>query len=273
MWMPMLASMVLILKKLDDIDYCTIYPYFVHGWIYSKIRQTEVGQYYHEAEKSPFAIKRIVQDKRDELSIQVIIFDYRILLEFYRSLIVGEKIRLGGRFYLIEYCAIHPEKHPNARMMSYDSFIQYPISSKFLMKFKQTAFNHDHKTIVLPIPENIVGSIFRKWNAHSGLPLTKDHDAEMVRKLASGMLITSHNIGTELYYIRSDIRLTTFSGRVVIENILHDPDLRQHLNTLLYFSNYSGIGWKCAYGMGNIKVTPLAEKHEDSIASTEVISS
>ncbi|MDF2644380.1 MAG: CRISPR-associated protein Cas6 [Paenibacillus sp.] len=271
--MPMIASMVLILQKLDDIDYCKIYPYFIHGWIYSKIRRTEVGQYYHESEKSPFAIKHIGQDKRDALSIQVIFFDYRILLEFYRSLIVGEKMRLGDRYYLIEHCAIHPEKHPDAQMMSYDSFLQLPISSKILMKFKQTAFNHDHKTIVLPIPENIVGSIFRKWNDFSGNPLTTDHHAEMVRKLASGMLITSHNIGTELYYIRSDIKLTTFSGRVVIENIHHDPHLKQNLNTLLYFSKYSGIGWKCAYGMGSIEVTPMAEKHADFMANKKVFSS
>jgi CRISPR-associated endoribonuclease Cas6 len=265
----MIASIVLVLNKLADTVHNTIYPYFIHGWIYSKMRQTKVGQYYHEAQKSPFAMKHIFLDKRGKLSIQLIFFDYRVLLEFYRGLSGGGEIRLGSNFYIVDQCAIHPEEHPNARMVNYDYFRQLPISSKIMMKFKHTAFNHHHKTIVLPIPENIVGSILRKWNNHSRQPLTTDNDVEFVHKLASGMLITSHNIDTQLYFIRSDIRLTTFSGKVVIENIHHDPDLKQLLNLLLHFSNYSGIGWKCSYGMGSIEVTPVAEQQEGSLAGKE----
>lgn len=268
----MIASMVLYLKKTDDMEPGMIYPYFIHGWIYSKIRQIEVGQYYHEAEKSPFAMKSIVKGKQEELFLQLIFFDYRVLLEFYRGLIRGGKIRLGSHFYIIERFAIHPEEHPKARMVSYESFAQLPVSSKVIMKFKHTAFKHDNKTIVLPIPENIVGSILRKWNDASGQPLTTNPDAELIRSLASGMLIHSHNIDTQLYFIRPDIRLTTFSGKVVIENIHRDSAMKHLLNLLLHFSNYSGIGWKCSYGMGCVDVVSLDEQQQDMLARKEAFS-
>lgn len=262
----MIVSIVIVLKKMDaDVIFHKIYPAFIHGWIYSKIRQTEVGQYYHETNKAPFALKNALPDKQGGLALHLVFFDYRVILEFYRSIIGGEQIRLGSHFYLLEHCAIHPEEHPNAGMISYDSFHQLPILEKMMMIFKHTAFNHDHKTVVLPIPENIVGSILRKWNLTSGQPVASENETEWVHKLAAGLLITSHNIGTTLYYIRSNIKLTTFSGRVVIENSHHDPALKRLLNTLLHFSHYSGIGWKCSYGMGSVEIKPLTEKQEDSV--------
>jgi CRISPR-associated endoribonuclease Cas6 len=228
-----------------------------------------MGSYYHKAQISPFAIKEIVSNPDGTVHIHFVFLDYRVMLEFMRETYAAKKIRLGTVHYTVVKTAVHPDNHPNAGMISYDSFDQLPLADRFIMNFKYTAFSSDHKTDVLPSPDKVVRSLLNKWNASSSDAI--DHDEEYIKKLASGMLITSHNIYTSLYQIRNDISLTTFSGKVGYEISHNDHHCKKLLNKLLHFSQYSGVGWKCSYGMGRVEIKTLQQQSKKDSIDKEVL--
>lgn len=251
----MITNTILLLKKLTVTSSSQIYPYYIHGWVYYTIRQTIIGQHYHQAQVAPFTLKDFNLDEEGNLFIYLIFLDYQIMLQFIRNLHNGMEIRLGNDFYTLMKTAIHPNQHQHAGMVRYESFYRLPIANRVRMDFKHTAFSSQHKTDVLPSPQKVVRSLLFKWNETSpyAIDVTENH----FQQLASGMLITSHSIQTSQYHIRSDLTLTTFSGRVVYANMHQDEKWKQLLNTLMHFAQYSGVGWKCSYGMGRVDVTPV----------------
>lgn len=265
----MISSTILMLKKVTASSPNRVYPYYVHGWIYTSLRLTSFGQYYHEAQITPFAIKEIELNQEGIVYIHFIFLDYRVMIEFLRELYPTKKVRLGNDYYIVVDTAIHQEDHPKAGMVSYDSFYRLPIVNRLTMDFKYSAFSNDNKTDVLPVPDKVVRSLLNKWNATSPDSIVMDEG--FIKQLASGMLITSHSIHTTLYQIRNDITLTTFSGKVVCENIHEDKDSKQLLNRLLHFSHYSGVGWKCSYGMGRVDVSPGPQLDQEDLLDNEVL--
>lgn len=250
----MVANTILLLKRIRRTSASGVYPYYLHGWIYHTLRDTKIGQYYHDTQNTPFAIKEIQLDG-EVLSIQLIFLDYRIMVPFISSLYRGMRVRLGCDDYALEQAAVHHEDHPEAGIVSYESFYLLPVAERISMNFRFAAFSSQQKTSVLPVPKKLVRSLLFKWNETS--PYKIEVGEGFVNSLASGMLITSHNIHTTLYHIRDDITLTTFSGRVVYQNLHKEQRMRQLLNLLIHFSHYSGVGWKCAYGMGRVDVSPV----------------
>jgi CRISPR-associated endoribonuclease Cas6 len=254
----MIANTILLLKQVRGSPPDRVYPYYLHGWIYNTLRDTEIGRYYHDAKKTPFTMKDISLDEDGNLSLHIIFLDYRLMIQFFRKIYKGLQVRLGSDYFTLIETAVHPEEHPKAGMIAHESIYRLPIADRVSMNFKHTAFSSDHKTNVLPSPEMMIRSLLYKWNETS--PDMIETEEEHIRQLASGMLITSHSIHTSLYHIRSDITLTTFSGRVVYKNIHKDQEMRQLLNTLMHFCHYSGVGWKCAYGMGRVDVSPILQE-------------
>ncbi|AZN40346.1 CRISPR system precrRNA processing endoribonuclease RAMP protein Cas6 [Paenibacillus albus] len=250
----MIANTVLLLRNRLGCHVRYIYPNYIHGWVYNGIRDTPIGHYYHEAQKSPFSIKEIDQDRNGLLMLHLVFFDERVMLAFLRHVEKGKELRLGQHYYLVEETVMHHEDHPKAGIVSYDTFYSLPIAESIEMHFQYTAFNSGRRTVTLPFPDKIVNSLLSKWNEVA--PDSIESTAEYRRRLASGLLITSHHIHSEFYPIRKEVSLNTFSGRAVFHNVHEFGDLRGILNRLLYFAHYSGVGWKCSFGMGRVNLNP-----------------
>lgn len=250
----MIANTVLLLRSRRGCQVRRVYPNYIHGWVYNGIRDTPIGQYYHDARKSPFSIKKMDQDGNGLLMLHLVFFDERVMLAFLRNVEKGREVRLGHHYYLVEDAVLHHDDHPKAGIVSYDSFYRLPIVECIEMNFQFTAFNSGRRTVTVPFPNMIVNSLLSKWN--EAAPEAIESTAGYRRRLASGLLIVSHHIHSVLYPLRKEVTLNTFSGRAVIHNVHKRSDLRGVLNRLLFFAHYSGVGWKCAYGMGRVNLNP-----------------
>ncbi|WP_308633946.1 CRISPR system precrRNA processing endoribonuclease RAMP protein Cas6 [Paenibacillus silvisoli] len=250
----MIANTVLLLRNRRGYLFRRVYPNYIHGWVYNEIRDTPIGRYYHEAQKSPFSIKEIQQDREGLLLLQIIFFDEKVMLAFLRQVEKGKEVRLGQHYYSVEETVMHHDDHPNAGIVSYDVFYSLPVAESIEMHFQYTAFNSGRNTVTLPFPDKIVNSLLSKWN--EAAPEAIESTAEYRKRLAAGLLISSHHIHSESYPIRKEVTVNTFSGRAVMNNVHEIGSLRRVLNRLLYFSHYSGVGWKCSFGMGRVNLNP-----------------
>ncbi|SEN05020.1 CRISPR system precrRNA processing endoribonuclease RAMP protein Cas6 [Paenibacillus sp. OV219] len=235
-----------------------VYPNYIHGWVYNEISHTPVGRYYHEAQKSPFAIKEIQMNRNGSLMIHFVFFDIKVMLIFFRHVEKGKEVRLGQDYYMVDDVVLHHDDHPKAGVVSYDIFYSLPIAESIEINFQYTAFNSGRQTVTLPFPDKIVNSLLSKWN--EAAPESIESTMEYRKRLASGLLITSHHIHSVSYPIRKEVSLNTFSGKAVFRNVHQVGDLRGVLNQLLLFSHYSGVGWKCSFGMGRVNLAPHSLK-------------
>ncbi|SFS87904.1 CRISPR system precrRNA processing endoribonuclease RAMP protein Cas6 [Paenibacillus sp. BC26] len=248
----MIANTILLLRNRRDCPDRNVYPNYIHGWVYNEIRNTPVGRYYHEAQTAPFAIKEIQKDRDGTLTLHFIFFDVKVMLIFFRQVEKGKEVRLGQDYYLVEDIFLHHDDHPKAGIVSYDLFYSLPIAESIELNFQYTAFNSGRTTVTLPFPDKIVNSLLSKWN--EAAPEAIESTTEYRKRLESGLHITSHHIHSVTYPIRKDVSLNAFSGKVVFRNAHGVGSLRGVLNRLLHFSHYSGVGWKCSFGMGRVNL-------------------
>jgi CRISPR/Cas system endoribonuclease Cas6 (RAMP superfamily) len=229
-----------------------IYPYQLLGWVYQEIQDTAIGRHYHKARSSAFTIKEIHPEQDGSLVVRLVFLDDRVMHAFFRRVHRGREVRLGQDFYCVAETALHHEDHPKAEVVSYDSLISYPVKDHLEVNFQNTAFHNGRNIVTLPDPGKVVNSLLSKWNEVS--PYDFSLQADFRRQLASGLRIISHDIHSVVYSIRRDIKLPAFSGRVVYRNVHDDPRLQNILNILLHYAPYSGVGWKCSYGMGSVSL-------------------
>ncbi|KIL36973.1 hypothetical protein SD71_04545 [Cohnella kolymensis] len=251
----MIASIVLRFAAEQLSASHSIFPVQIHRFIYEKMNHSKLARYYHDSPSSPFAVKRITFVAATVMELQIIFFHFELFQAFCATCRTGETV-IGGEVKLhLTAIAVHPEDHPDAGLVSYESLNHMPLKRGIRLYFRHAAFHNGGHTIVLPIPHYIVKSLLRKWMQAGGQRLVEKEVCD--QQLASGLRITSHQIYTQPYSLQPSVKITTFSGNVHVLNTHEDVSLQRALQKLIYFAHYSGVGWKCAYGMGGVDVHPL----------------
>ena len=254
----MIACVVLMLARRDPSSANRVYPNYIHAMIYESFRDTPDGARYHSSGTAPFAIREIEPLAGGRLYVRIVFLDIRLLMPFYSRLRREKHIRLGAFHYRVEKICMHPEDHPEAGIVGFHDLHRSGGAKKWRLTFAFTAFKHNDMSILFPLPYHLVRSLHAKWAAFIRPPAEPPPGMkECVTALASGLIVSSHRIGTSIYKVRPDLDLTTFSGRVTVENNHADPSSRELLNALLSLSPYAGTGWKCAYGMGRVNAVAI----------------
>lgn len=110
-----------------------------------------------------------------------------------------------------------------------------------------TGFKSNGQYVIYPTPRLVFGSLLNKWNAFSKIQFDAANLMEKFEKLhISGYNLQMHSFGVEGVWIPS------FKGDLEL-SLPKDKDFMKVINTLAMFSNFSGVGIKCALGMGGVK--------------------
>jgi len=158
----------------------------------------------------------------------------------------------------------HNREHPWAGSDSYANLAgpaDAAATSGALLHFASpTSFHSEGVDLPLPLPGMVFRSVWRKWNAFSGLPILDDWLGVADRGLQIARI---EDLNTWRWKFAEGGRgaVTGFVGNVrfglVEESCARlgiDPrDAREVLQTLARFAFYSGIGRKTSWGLGQVR--------------------
>ena len=113
-----------------------------------------------------------------------------------------------------------------------------------------TGFKQAGRYVIFPNEELLLHSLIKKWNAVSSDFYFDDNEAYNIMK--SELHIVDYNLRTGRYKMKNTA-IPSIYGKIYVESRL--PISIQNIwNTLLLFSEYSGIGIKTTLGMGGIQI-------------------
>lgn len=113
-----------------------------------------------------------------------------------------------------------------------------------------TAFKSGGEYVFYPSLRLLLGSLMRKYS--SIVEGNRESDEETLESLVNNTKIVRYNLKS-VYSEIERVRLPAFCGTIVIKASGPQP-LVNYLHFLLRFGEYSGVGIKCAMGMGAMKV-------------------
>lgn len=111
-----------------------------------------------------------------------------------------------------------------------------------------TAFKQQGRYVIFPQERLILQSLVMRWN--EVFPEYPVDDEDAFNAILSGIHIVDYRLKTSRFFLKG-VRIPGFSGSCDIEARLPLP-LLELWNTLLLFSNYTGLGIKTSLGMGGV---------------------
>ena len=111
-----------------------------------------------------------------------------------------------------------------------------------------TAFRKSGKHLLFPLPENVFGSLARKWNAFGDECLEIDPD-----RIADSIMVQQFNIRTAMLEFGS-FRQIGFIGNVTFDLSDLDREHRRVIALLAEWARFAGIGAKTTMGMGQSRL-------------------
>jgi len=124
---------------------------------------------------------------------------------------------------------------------------------RFIVSFRSsTSFKSEGEYAFFPTVAWIVKSLVAKWNATWTTSIIADDDA--VAALIRGLRLSAYKLSSSFYPIKG-IKIPGFIGDITLTARLPVP-LLELLKPLLYFGCFSGVGIKCALGMGGMTALP-----------------
>lgn len=111
-----------------------------------------------------------------------------------------------------------------------------------------TAFKQQGRYVIFPQERLILQSLVMRWN--EVFPEYPVDDEDAFNAILSGIHIVDYRLKTSRFLLKG-VRIPGFSGSCDIEARLALP-LLELWNTLLLFSNYTGLGIKTGLGMGGV---------------------
>jgi CRISPR-associated endoribonuclease Cas6 len=116
-----------------------------------------------------------------------------------------------------------------------------------------TSFKSDGAYAIFPTIPWIINSLINKWNDTWPESVIEDDDAAAM--LINGLRISSYRLSSG-YYPLKGAKIPGFIGEVTLTARL-PAALVELVRPLLYIGRYSGIGIKCALGMGGVNAVGM----------------
>jgi len=275
---PDLYSLVLILTPTDQVTVGATVGHQAHAAFLQTIREADPALagmlHLPNVPVRPFTVSPLLgvgpaRDGRVHLSpdesyaLRFTVLHPPIYERFMARFLHGEGrpfIHLGRAQLLIGEILVTPGSHPWAGYASWAQLAaEAPPADEITLEFTSpTAFGFGQKawgkkSVVLPDPVLVFGSLIRSWNGLAPSPLQVDREA-LKTFLEENVVIKRIGwLETRMQEFKHAPQVG-FVGRVTYGLMGGDDYARRACNALADFAFYAGVGMKTAMGMGQCRV-------------------
>ena len=228
-----------------------------HNWgyqLYGVLMKAHKGGSYgdalHAQEATPFS-QHIVPaaDGRGEWVVNLL--GDAAIRQFGGRLDDLKSFRLNQANVAVAVTGREHELAPSAREMRGLAAKTIGDADRFAVSFRTPAsFKYGSVYAFFPTVAWIVNSLVAKWNSTWAAADAVDDDS--VAALVLGLRLSSYDLNSSYYPIKG-ANIPSFIGEISLTSKLSAPQM-ELWKTLLYFGRFSGIGIKCALGMGGVEV-------------------
>lgn len=167
-----------------------------------------------------------------------------------------EKVELDEQLFQVVRATTDPTQHPWAAQSTYPDLAgphllgrQSPDSHIALEFVAPTTFHSKGRTLPLPLPEQVFGSLMERWNAYAPVALPDE-----TRRFAEECVVISrYRLNTQAVAFKEGGLQVGFVGNVRYVALNHDRYWLSVLQTLASFALYAGVGYQTTTGMGQAR--------------------
>lgn len=263
----MLTSLVIQVEALEDGEINGATGRAVHGFWYKQWEEkdaTTADALHDETQVPPFSLSPLMALPRPQGGITRVtreIQSWFRVTTLNRQLSEGlsahwlpnlpNEIELAGIKWGIIGIADSPEKHPWAKQISYQDlsakhlFNNRPPSRWKLSFETPVTFNSGLGHLPFPLPNNLIGSWMRRWQAFAPLALPE----ELTQSVREQLMVNHFNMVT--IPVRHGKRvLIGGQGSYALHAIKMPASERAQVDLLANYSFFCGSGYKSTQGMG-----------------------
>ena len=168
-----------------------------------------------------------------------------------------EMVELDGQKLIVTNATVNPAEHPWAASIRYEDLAALYLlgtetrpSHKISLDFvSPTTFSSNKRTIPLPQPELVFGSLLNRWQSFAPIGLHPE-----VRRFAEAtMVVSRYKLRTRGIPSKGRGLQIGFTGQVIFETLNRDRYWLSVLHLLAAFAFYSGVGYQTGAGLGQAR--------------------
>jgi CRISPR-associated endoribonuclease Cas6 len=167
------------------------------------------------------------------------------------------QITLDGQALRVTGATLDPAAHPWAGSIAYQEMAaqqllgseRRPADRVQLQFAAPTTFRSGGRSLPLPLPELVFGSLLDRWQAFAPVGLSPE-----ARRFAQEMVaISRYQLRTESMPAKGNSLVIGFTGRATYKILSRDRYWLSVLNLLSAYAFYSGVGYHTAAGLGQVR--------------------
>ena len=267
----MLTSLVIQIEALNDGEINGATGRAVHGFWYKQWESFDSGTadaLHDETQVPPFSLSPLMQLPRPQNGITRVTrgisawfrvatlnrqLSEKLITHWTANL--PKEIELAGIKWTITGIAETPEKHPWARQISYQDLASRHLfnnrpPSRWKLAFETPlTFNSGLGHLPFPLPNNLIGSWMRRWQAFAPLALPE----ELPQSVREQLMVNHFDMRT--IPLRQGKRLIIGgAGSYSLKAIKMPASERAQVDLLANYAFFCGSGYKTTQGMGMTKL-------------------
>ena len=263
----MLTSLVIQVEAINDGEINGATGRATHGFWYKQWEKADAktaDALHDETQVPPFSLSPLMELPRAEKGITRVTRGvstwFRVAtlngqlserLTTHWAAQLPDEVELAGVRWRIVGVADSPEKHPWANQISYQDlsakhlFNNRPPSRWKLSFETPVTFNSGLGHLPFPLPNNLIGSWMRRWQAFASLALPE----ELTQSVREQLMVNHFNMVT--IPVRQGKRvLIGGKGSYALHAIKMPASERAQVDLLVNYAFFCGSGYKTTQGMG-----------------------
>lgn len=171
-----------------------------------------------------------------------------------------DELEIGGTCWQICARAVNARQHSWAGSASYlelreRAFARDPAPHRWTVAFSSpTAFNGARALFPFPLPDSILASWLRRWNAFSSFPGWPNFsEAELKAAGRQFLTVESYRLHTVNVHMRAET-LPGCLGEITYCARCMPPEVRQTVDVLMDYAFFCGSGYKTTQGWGQTRL-------------------
>lgn len=231
-------------------------PPFVGSLLHGVIMQTidpEVAEILHIDSLKPYSQYAFFDKEKNEYIWRISSLTDMARIHVLEKLAekIGSSVYIENRKMTINITSRNLSSPISYKELAEKYFLEENAGRKTTIRFlANTTFKSNGDYLIFPDICNIYSSLYNKWNSfYTHVSLESD---EVLEHLVSHTRMIGYDLRSSKYEMER-VRISCFRGEICLHT--SGPSTLASLAKILFaFGEYSGIGAKCALGMGGIKI-------------------
>lgn len=166
-------------------------------------------------------------------------------------------IQLSGQTFMVTGATVNPAQHPWAGQITYQDLAApfllnqagKPAAGVGLEFVSPTTFKSQGRSVPLPLPELVFGSLLDRWQAFAPIGL----HPELRRFAVETVVLSRYQLRTRGVPVKNGGAQIGFTGEVMFTALNPDRYWLNALRLLAAFAFYSGVGAQTTAGLGQTR--------------------